>query len=62
MYFRNYSLQKTWLLECIAGPISEHPSSVNVLVGPKDCRSLQQTTSLPVFHHSDIDKARKRFF
>ena len=29
-----------WLLECIAGPISEHPSAVNVLMGRKDFRRL----------------------
>ena len=34
-YFRNYLLRKTGLIKCIAGPVSEHPSAVNVFTGPK---------------------------
>ena len=29
-HLRHYSLRKAWLLKCIAGPVSEHPSAVNV--------------------------------
>ena len=57
-YFRNYSLQKTWLGECIAGPVSEDPSAVNVLTCPKHCRSLQESIFI-LFYHSDIDRAVK---
>ena len=32
-YLRNYWFQKTWLLKCHKGSVSEHPSAVNVLIG-----------------------------
>ena len=31
MCFWNYCLQKTWLLKCIKGPVSENLEEVNVL-------------------------------
>ena len=61
-YFRNYSLRKMWLLKRIAGPFSEHPSGVNVLTGGKNCRSLQESTFILLFHHSDIDRTGKHPF
>ena len=60
-YFRNYLLRKTWLLKCITRPILERRLAVNVLTGPKRCRSLQESTLILPFYHSDIDRARKRF-
>ena len=33
MYFRNYGLQKTWLKKCLKSHVSEHPSTVIMLVG-----------------------------
>ena len=47
-------------LECIAGPVSEHPSAGNVLTAPKLCRSLRRSTFILLFHHSDIDRASER--
>ena len=35
MYFRNYGWQNTWLGKCLKGPVSEHPSTVKMLKGPK---------------------------
>ena len=35
MYIRSYRLQKTWLDKCLKSPVSEHPSTVNMLKGPK---------------------------
>ena len=55
----NYSHQKTLLHECLPCPVSEDLSGVNVLTGPKHCRSLQEMTFIVVFHYSDIDRARK---
>ena len=48
------------LLECITGPVSEHPSTANVLTGPKHCRSPQEKTFVLFSHHSGIDRAWKR--
>ena len=33
MYFRNYGLQKTWLEKCLKSHVSEHPSTVIMLMG-----------------------------
>ena len=39
-YLRNYRLQKTWLLKCIKGPVSEPPLAVKLLTGTKHCWNL----------------------
>ena len=48
MYLGNYGLQKTWLEKCLKGPVSEHPSTINMLKGPKHCLNLP-TASLSYF-------------
>ena len=35
-FFRNYRLQKPWLDKCLKRRLSVHPSSVNMLNGPKN--------------------------
>ena len=35
MYFRNYTLPKTWSGKCLRSPVSEDPSTVNMLKGRK---------------------------
>ena len=60
MYFRNYSLRKTWLHESVAGLVSEDPWAVNMLTGPKHSRNTQESTFILFFLHSDINKIRKR--
>ena len=35
MYFGNLELQKTWLVKFLKSPISENPSKINMLQGPK---------------------------
>ena len=37
MYFRNYRLQRTWLLKCLKSTVSENPWTVNMLKAPKRC-------------------------
>ena len=42
MYFRNYGLRKTWfrktwLDNCVESPVSEDPSTNNMINGPKHC-------------------------
>ena len=34
MHFRNYKLQKTWLVKCLKSLFSEHPSTFSKLNGP----------------------------
>ena len=41
-------------------PASEHPLAVNVLMGPKHCRSYQESTSVLLFHRTGTDRAGKR--
>ena len=43
-YFGYYPLLKAWLLKYIAVLLLEHPSAVNVLMGPKHCKSLCEST------------------
>ena len=40
IYFRNYRLQKAWLLKCLKSPASEHLWRVNMLKYPKHCWNL----------------------
>ena len=42
MYCRNYRLPKTWLYHSLKSAIPEHPSSVNMLNGPKHLRNLNE--------------------
>ena len=37
MYFLTYGLRKTWLYKCLKIPVSEDPSTSNMVNGPKDC-------------------------
>ena len=52
MYFRQKGLRKTWLLKCLKSRVSEHPSTVNMLKGPKHCWNLHGSTFIRLFHHS----------
>ena len=42
-YFWNYRLQKTWLENCIKKPISENPSTNNMVKGPKHFWTLKDS-------------------
>ena len=44
MYFSTYGLQKTWLEECLKSPVSEDPSTTNIVNGPKHCSKLNDST------------------
>ena len=48
MCFRNYRLQKAWLLKCLKSPVSEHIWTVKMLKGSKHCRD-QQVSSFVIF-------------
>ena len=36
MYFSVYGLQNTWLDKCLKSPVSEDPSTSNMINGPKN--------------------------
>ena len=44
MYFRNYRLQKVWLLKCLKSLVSEHSWTVNMLKGTIHCWNLQESS------------------
>ena len=44
----------------MAGLVSEHPTAVHVLTGPKHYKSVQEGTFILLVHHSDVDRAGKR--
>ena len=44
MYFWTYGLQKTWLYKCLKSPVSEDPSTSNMLDAGKHCWNLNHST------------------
>ena len=40
MYFRNYGLRNTWLINCLERLVSEDLSSDNMINGSKKCFNL----------------------
>ena len=53
MYFRNYRPRKTWLFIFLDGAVSEDPSAVDRLKGPKHCQNLHGNSFIMFFHHSE---------
>ena len=53
MYFQNYRLRETWLDKDLKIPVTEHPSTVNTLKGPKHCLNLHDRTFIKFFNYSD---------
>ena len=45
MYFWNYGMQETWLDKYLKSPVSEHPSTVNMLKTPKHFWYLHESSS-----------------
>ena len=44
MYFWTYGLRNTWLDKCLKSPLSDNPSTSNMLNGPKLCSKLNDRT------------------
>ena len=44
MYFRNYGLRKKWLDKFLKTPVSEDPSTSNMVNGPKHIRNLDDSS------------------
>ena len=49
MYFRNYRLSNTWLDHSLKSAVSEYPSTVNMLKGPKHLWNLHDSTFINIF-------------
>ena len=52
MYFWNYGMQETWLDKYLKSPVSEHPSTVNMLKTPKHFWYLHESSSNIFYRHS----------
>ena len=59
MYFRNYRLSKTRLDDSLKSAVSELPSTVNMLKGPKQLSNLHESTFIRFFDHSQEKWFRK---
>ena len=44
MYFWTYGLRKTWLDKCLKSPVSEDPSTSNMVNGQKHCWNVEDST------------------
>ena len=53
MCFRNYGHQKTWLNNCLERPISEHPSTSNVVNGTKHFGNLNDSAFTIFIDHCE---------
>ena len=53
MYFQNHRLSKTWSRHCLKSVVSEYPSKVNMLKGPKHLWNLHEIYFIIFFHHSE---------
>ena len=51
MYFQTYGLRKTRLDKCLKSPVSEDPSTSNMVNGPKHCWNPYGTTFTIFIEH-----------
>ena len=54
MYFQNYGLPKTWLYQCLKGPVSEDPTKSNMVNAPKHCSNLRDTSITIFINHWEV--------
>ena len=59
IYLWTYGLHKTWLDKCLKSPVSEDPSTSNMVNGPKHCWNLNDTT-ITIFIDPSEDKFRSK--
>ena len=53
MYFRNYGLRKMSLDNCLKRPVSENPSTSNMVNVLKSCWNLNDNTFTIIFDNCD---------
>ena len=51
MYFRNYGLRKKWLDKSLKSPISQDPSTGNMVNGRKHCFNLNNSIFTKFIDH-----------
>ena len=59
MYFRNYGIGNRWLDECLKNPVSEGPSTSNMVNAPKHCCTLENGTFTIFIDHCENNSVRK---
>ena len=59
MYFLTYGLRKTWLDKCLKSPVSEVPSSNNMVNGQKHCGNLNDSSFTIIIDHSEGNSVEK---
>ena len=53
MYFRSYGRQKRWFDKCLKNPVSEDPSTSNIVNEPKHCCNLDDGTNTISIDHCE---------
>ena len=61
MYFWTYGLRKTWLGKRLKSPLSEDPSTSNMVNGPKHCWNLNDSTFTIFIDRCEENHALKIF-
>ena len=59
MYFLTYGLRKTWLYKCLKIPVSEDPSTSNMVNGPKDCWNLSDSNFIIIIDYCEGNSVGK---
>ena len=62
MDFRNCSLQETWLEKSLKSPVSEDPSTGNMVNVPKHCSNLNDSTFSIFIDHFEGNSFGKSLF
>ena len=57
--FWTYGLEKIWLDNCLKSPISEDPSTSNMVKRPKHCWNLNGSTFTKFIHHCESNSIWK---
>ena len=53
MHFQNSGLRKTWLDNCLRSPVSEDPSTSNMVNGPKHCWNVSNSAFTKFIDHCE---------
>ena len=62
MYFGNYRLPKTWLVQCLKSPVSEYPSKNNMLNAPKHCSDLKDSPFTTIINQWEVNCRTKSLY
>ena len=62
MYFQNYRLHKKWLDKCLKTPVSDDPSTSNMVNGPKHIRNLDDSSFTIFIDHIERNWNGKSLF